>query len=175
MNKKRAKECNICYNPCKGKHCRKCNQVLCKSCLQKWKQKCTPTSCPFCRAIWDKPDFYIQAQGGVYNEQCITMYCGKGYSIHPIHDDNLIVGYAILEPERIQHELSFHINDLEKLEPYAADIKSLLDDLERIHVLSMHNMTSVPFNVEEVMTTPTTTIYTSKTLKDLIQHKKNIF
>ena len=103
------------------------------------------------------------------------MYCGKGYSIHPIHDDNLIVGYAVLEPERIQHELSFHINDLEKLEPYAADIKSLLDDLERIHVLSMHNMTSVPFNVEEVMTTPTTTIYTSKTLKDLIQHKKNIF
>ena len=173
MNKKRAKECKICFKPCRGKQCRRCAQTICNSCLKKWKKHCKPTSCPFCRVIWDKPDFYIQAQGGAYEEQCITIYCGKGYSLHPIHDDS-IVGYVVLDPERVQSDLSFHIKDLEKLEPYAADINTLVEDLKRIHVLSIHNMNNVPFHVEEVMKT-TTTIYTSKPLREFIQLKKQVF
>lgn len=136
-NKKAAIECNICYLPGKGHKCRKCKKDICKSCLKKWKATCNEQrkkpDCPFCRTVWDKPNFYIQAPGDKPAGTRISIYCGTSYTLAPISNEGKLQGFVILDPNLIQSPIStddLTLSKLEDLEKYAAELKWLFKDLE---------------------------------------------
>ena len=135
-SKKKAIECNVCYEPRHGKHCRKCNKHICRGCLKKWKTQCyhdhKKANCPCCRAVWEPPNFYIQAPGGQYRHNFVGIYAGTPYELRPVHKDNKVLGFAVLAPHLMRAaptEEDMHFDNLEKLEDIAADIKWLIKDL----------------------------------------------
>jgi hypothetical protein len=133
--KKVAKECNVCYEPKKGHNCRVCNKHICRSCLKQWKATCNKQrkkpDCPFCRTIWDKPNFFVKApHEGQANGTDITIYCGAPYVLKPIAGEK-VEGFVVLNPELIESPIEdLTPGNLENLEKYAADIKWLFKDLE---------------------------------------------
>ena len=137
-SKKVAKECNVCYEPKKGHNCRMCNKHICRSCLKQWKATCNKQKkkpdCPFCRTIWDKPNFYIEAPHDKPPLGTrISIYCGKSYELAPITKEGNVQGFVVLDPTLIATQISneeLTLSNLQRLEKYAAEIKWLFKDLE---------------------------------------------
>ena len=134
MSKKCA--CSVCFEELVGRACRRCNNHVCLSCLEKWMGQCYRNGknpdCPLCRTVWKPPNFFIRAPG-TYMNTYITIYCEapaeRCYSIFPVHAET-VVGFVVLDPELFHEPFSLHVDDIEKLEPYAADIKWLFQDLQ---------------------------------------------
>jgi hypothetical protein len=143
-------QCLICMEQCTGeKHeCRQCKVLLCDDCMFKYMQSKVGHSalqkrvlkCPHCQIAWHKPRFYIEAEGGELmthlgnpEDESIRVRAPAGeFYLHGIHDNIKFVGYVCLvhtEAFYDKHELSYHVDDLAALEPYAKDVNELFHGL----------------------------------------------
>lgn len=128
--------------------CRQCKVLLCDDCMFKYMQSKVERvalekpvlECPHCRIPWFVPKFYIEAPGGPVmahlgnpEDESIRVRAPAGeFYLHGIHDKSNFVGYVCLvhtEAFYDKHELSYHVDDLAALEPYAKDVNDLIHGL----------------------------------------------
>lgn len=132
-----ASDCTICYRP-GNTNCRTCKQVVCRACLEEWQAACysknKKTNCPSCRTVWETPNFFIEAPGD-FAGHTVTLYFkssihkGPAYQVVPIYTDK-VVGMAVIRPSLITSEFSLHMDHIKQIEPFAANLKWLFQDLE---------------------------------------------
>jgi len=127
--------------------CRQCKVLLCDDCMFKYMQSKVERvalekpvlECPHCRIAWHKPRFYIEAPGGEVmthlgnpEDESIRVRAPFGeFYLHGIHDNIKFVGYVCLKHSEgfYKKKLSYHVDDVAALEPYAKDVNDLIHGL----------------------------------------------
>lgn len=166
--------------------CRKCNKVLCGTCLHRWERECHAVGkkpdCPFCRCVWKPQNFLVECPGVHVSE--VTVVWGLGpedmYKILPYMVDGKVCGWVVLDPKYLNEPID--LEDLNQLERVSGDLKDLIrnvegkrtciaSDMPMEHVRGQFEKAGVSF---EVIKTGRLNIYGTDQLYELIKASQTL-